>query len=174
MPQDTSFGAYFPGGAAAPAQMPLMCMASMPVPPSPAQAAHGSVMDAASSVVSALFRRKSAVPAQAAGQPPKDTDDLLLDLVSRILPDGGMPGSNDGQRMIATVMAVMWLVAEGHTLKRGAFRSHVERLTRYLEGLRKSELEEILKAVKKGKALEGNWRTGQPADCPVLARLGIV
>jgi hypothetical protein len=70
-------------------------------------------------------------------------------------------------------MAVMWLVEEKHTLKRGAFRLHVERLTRYLEGLGKPELTEVLKAVRSGKALPGKWRTGQASACPVLAELGL-
>ena len=72
--------------------------------------------------------------------------------------------------MIATVMAVMWLVEEGNTPKRGAFRSHVERLLHYLEGLRNPELKEILKAVRAGKALPGNWRTGQAEDLPCPCR----
>jgi hypothetical protein len=171
MPQDTAFGSYFPGGA--PAPMPLMCMATMAPPPSPAQSASG--INAVGSVFKAVFRRSSKISSAPPMQPPvdKDTDDLLIEMVSRILPDGGMPGKNAKERMLATVMAVMWLVEEGHTLRRGAFRSHVERLTRYLEGLKKPELEAILKAVRKGEALAGNWRTGQPDDCPVLAELGL-
>jgi Ca-activated chloride channel family protein len=167
MPQDTNFGAYF--GAP---QQATMLMASCAMPPMPATpAAMAPSGSAAGGIFKALFSRKPA-PAM---QPPadRDTDDLLLDLISRIQPDGGMPGKNPRDRMLNTVMAVMWLVEEGHTLKRGAFRLHVERLTRYLEGLGKPELADVLKAVRAGKALPGKWRTGQAAACPVLAELGL-
>jgi Ca-activated chloride channel family protein len=166
MPQDTNFGAYF----GAPQQATMMASCAMPPMPA-APAAIAPSGSAAGGIFKALFSRKSA-PAL---QPPtdRDTDDLLLDLISRIEPDGGMPGKNTRDRMLNTVMAVMWLVEEGHTLKRGAFRLHVERLTRYLEGLGTPELNEVLKAVRAGKALPGKWRTGQVAACPVLAELGL-
>jgi Ca-activated chloride channel family protein len=181
MPQDVRFDAYF----AAPQQtMATMHMVgSVMAPPPMAPPAASPKMRFATSLFRTAFSRsrtESSAPggqsADSAGKPPakKNTDDLLIELVARILPDGGMPGANPRERMLNTVMAVMWLVEEGHTLKRGAFRSHVERLTRYLEGLGKPELEEILRAVRKGKALAGNWRTGQTADCPVLAQLGLI
>jgi hypothetical protein len=186
MPQDTAFGAYFP----APQQsMPMYCLASSAMPPAAPMAPPPSPRALGRSVtgaISSLFKRKSEPAAEMDAPPPiepasmappagnRDTDDLLLEMVSRILPDGGMPGENERERIAATIITLMLLLEQGHTLKRGAFRSHVGRLTRYLEGLEKPELEEVLEAVKAGKVLEGNWGTGQPADCPILTRLGLI
>jgi len=148
MPQDTEFGTYFhsaPPMMAASMSMPMAMLATAASPPG-------------------LLKRPPSVA-------PPDADDLLLDLAAKILPDGGMPGTTERDRRIATVIAVMCFLTEGHTLKRGAFRSHVERLTRYLERLQKPELEEVLSAVRAGKALPGKWTPASGADAPVLARL---
>jgi hypothetical protein len=172
MARDTPFDAYF---GAPPVMAAMAMMPPVPLLSAPAQTG----ADRGGSMLRALFSKtakpgKTSAPPPPPAEEPKDTDDLLIELAARIQPDGGMPGASAQARMIATVMAVMWLLAEGNTLKRGAFRSHVGRLLAYLEGLGKPELEEVVKAVRKGKALPGNWRTGQPEDCPVLAKLNLI
>jgi hypothetical protein len=135
MPQDTDFASSFM--AQAPMQSALLAM--MPASPPVAAPAGGRGL---------LRRAKFSISAdgeQSAPPPPAPTaDDLLLALASMILPDGGMPGKSESERAAATFIALACFAAEGHTEKRGAFRSHVKRLVRYLKGLRKPEVDAAL------------------------------
>jgi hypothetical protein len=60
-------------------------------------------------------------------------EDMLLDLARQIEPDGGMPGKNDFERVVRSLVAVLAFLIEGHTTTGGAFRTHVQRLMHFLE-----------------------------------------
>ena len=92
-------------------------------------------------------------------------EDILLELASRMDSDGGMPGKNSESRASATVIAVLAFLSQGHTLTRGAFRSHVARLVSFLQSLTglSSHQQEMVAAVvelaRKGTAPAGDWIT---------------
>ena len=95
-----------------------------------------------------------AMPPAAPGGP----EDLLLDLAGRIEADGGMPGSNQAERSLATLVALLCFAAEGHTATAGAFRSHVGRLLTFLESRADDALvREALARIRQGAALPGGW-----------------
>src|SRR5439155_2094376 len=60
-------------------------------------------------------------------------EDLLLELASRLQPDGGMRSNNDEERLSLTLVALLCFLAEGHTAQSGTFRSHVERLLTFVK-----------------------------------------
>jgi hypothetical protein len=96
---------------------------------------------------------------------PESADDILLDLASRMDSDGGMPGKNREARAIATVIALLAFLSQGHTPKGGAFRSHVARLVSFLKSLTglSSHQQQIVAAVielaRKEQAPAGEWIT---------------
>jgi hypothetical protein len=63
---------------------------------------------------------------------PDTTEDVLLDLASRMDSDGGMPGKLAESRAIATIIALLAFLSQGQTPTSGAFRSHVARLVAFL------------------------------------------
>jgi hypothetical protein len=92
-------------------------------------------------------------------------EDTLLDLASRMDSDGGMPGKNHESRAIASTIALLAFLSQGHTATEGAFRSHVARLVSFLKSLTglSSQRHEIVAAVielaRKGTAPTGDWIT---------------
>ena len=62
-----------------------------------------------------------------------DSTDLLVRLAGMIEPDGGMPGKTTDERWIATALALLALLNEGHSSQTGAFRIHVRRLIDFLK-----------------------------------------
>jgi Ca-activated chloride channel family protein len=95
--------------------------------------------------------------------PPQSPDDILLDVASRMGSDGGMPGPDEESRAIATVVALMAFLSQGHTLDRGAFRSHVTRLVSFLESLtglageHQRNIATVIERVREGAAPRGAW-----------------
>ena len=59
-------------------------------------------------------------------------DDLLLELAMRLEPDGGMPSRSDEERLAASLLALVFFAANGHSENQGAFRTHVQKLVGYL------------------------------------------
>jgi hypothetical protein len=119
-----------------------------------------------------LFRGgKPATPSQSipsarvpAPPPQRQTsEEILLDLASRMDSDGGMPGKDSSSRAIATIVALMAFVSQGHTSTAGAFRSHVARLAKFLKSLsglsrRQQQLATAaVEKVEKGEAPAGDW-----------------
>jgi hypothetical protein len=149
MPQDVSFGAYFPGRA--PGAMPQMAVAAP----------------------TALFSRKAAQGGGVRGMlarvlaPKEAADDSiadpLMDLASELEPDGGMPGESASARAARSVAAVLAFVTEGHTLTVGAFRSHVARLVDFLKtagGVSDREralIDRAIEVAARGSAPRGDW-----------------
>src|SRR5205814_1083861 len=62
-----------------------------------------------------LSRRKDTVEETTDKARPDTAEDILLDLASRIDSDGGMPGKNPESRAIATVIAVLAFLSQGHS-----------------------------------------------------------
>jgi hypothetical protein len=143
MPQDVQFRAYFPGAAGS-AVMHSVAMPgamALPCPPSPAYPL--ALPSRSAKDPRTLFQRAAGVfhlskhserleaPVRSPAAP--TSEDLLLDLARKLEPDGGIPGKNDFERVVCSLVAVLAFMSEGHTASAGAFRAHVERLLRFLE-----------------------------------------
>jgi hypothetical protein len=93
-------------------------------------------------------------------------EDMLLDLAQQLEPDGGMPGKNDFDRVVRSLVAVLAFLIEGHTSTAGAFRTHVQRLMHFLETSafhsldtqQRRTLNDALGWIKKGMAPP--WKLG--------------
>jgi hypothetical protein len=59
-------------------------------------------------------------------------EDLLMELAALIEPDGGMPGKDDDQRLIASLLALLCFATNGHTPASGSYRRHVKRLGEFI------------------------------------------
>ena len=158
MPQDTAFGAYFKGaGAREFVSSPLL------------------YEDAAMAYTSraSLFSRSRQAPRafkakqQELFKSPQleIPEDLLLELASRLEPDGGMRSNNDEERLSLSLVALLCFLAEGHTAQSGTFRSHVERLLTFVKNYPTTKLADdrrkivsaIIALVETGRSLPGNW-----------------
>jgi len=172
MPQDTRFDAYFG------VPQPTACMARAPV--------GGGALSSLSALARparALFSRLQATPqpmmqagpadmlmkmeAGAAEEPLElepSAADTLLELAARIEPDGGMPGATEEERVQATILALLAFLAEGHTERSGAFRSHVARLVAYLDTVTHVHpvVGGIVALARQGRPLEGDWARQSP------------
>jgi Ca-activated chloride channel homolog len=90
-------------------------------------------------------------------------ESILLDLAASMDSDGGMPGPDGEARAGAAVAALLAFLSHGHTLSRGAFRSHVARLVAFLTlsaGLSNRRQETVAAVVawaRKGAAPPGDW-----------------
>lgn len=161
MPQDTNFNAYF--GAAA-AGMPPMAAAPMAMP-APAGGTAPLLMKAMRVQKSSMLDKVSAFfQSPAPAQAESVAADPLFDLASSIEDDGGMPGENTEARVRRTVLALLYLLQEGHSASQGAFRSHVQRLIGFLEAkcasldaTHRRLAEEVITAVRNRKARPGDW-----------------
>ena len=91
------------------------------------------------------------------------TEDILLDLASRMDSDGGMPGKNRAARASATALVLLAFLSQGHTPIRGAFRSHVARLVSFLlaltglSGHQQQIVNAVIELAHKGTAPAGEW-----------------
>jgi len=171
MPQDTRFDAYFA------VAHPTAC-------PARAQGGAGGLFSLSALVrpASKLFRRRSAPQPMIQAGPADmlmemqaseaDTSlemepsaaDTLLELAARIEPDGGMPGGAEEERVQATILALLAFLAEGHTERSGAFRSHVARLVAYLETVTHVHpvVGGMVALARQGRPLEGDWTRQSP------------
>jgi Ca-activated chloride channel family protein len=156
MAQDTAFGAYFPSQAM-----------NGPAPLCSLHAGIDRCMELTESVMA--FRETAAkldVNRELFAVTPRPVDtaeDILLTLASRMESDGGMPGNNIESRAGATLIALLAFLSQGHTLTRGAFRSHVVRLLSFLQSVKglSSRRQRIVSAIvdlaQKGTAPTGEW-----------------
>jgi Ca-activated chloride channel family protein len=191
MPQDVRFGAYFRGVAGAPNSTGAFSVMAMPcampsprhaipsppplpcAPPPPPRGA-GAGVSLRSFIERAVRHRiQSGIPARAdkplASAP--TPEDMLMDLAGQLEPDGGMPGKTDSERVARSLVAVLAFLTEGHTTTAGAFRTHVQRLMRYLEtspfpslsAQQRRTLNDALAWIKKGNAPP--WKLGDLLAC---------
>jgi Ca-activated chloride channel family protein len=91
-----------------------------PPAPAPAQTAPG--------MFTRLFSRKAAPVEREAASP----EDTLFELAAQLEGDGGLPGRDPDERATKTIAAVRAFLAQGHTPRSGAFRSHVDRMLKFL------------------------------------------
>ncbi len=91
-------------------------------------------------------------------------DDVLLDLAASLDADGGMPGKSEEEREQATIIALLRFMAAGHSAKSGAFRAHVKRMLKFLEGsgIKNDVVKDVVERAKKGRPLAGDWTKGRP------------
>ena len=167
MPEDVEFGAYF-GTQRAQRRASAMSFASMlmttgqSVPSGRLDQAEAAQMpqpraerDAPRTVASAFRRAAFDRTAE------REEVDLLLELVCRLEPDGGMSGRDDEERLIHSLVVLLVLLAEGHSTASGTFRAHVTRLVSYLQtanwGLHAALAAKVLDAATRGRALSGDW-----------------
>lgn len=136
MPLGIQFDSYFgglPDGAVHPASI-LFCATdgTQTATTSGRRRTSGAMRRPSPAVLDSLvFARMSKLPSHAKN----GSDDILLQLASRLEADGGMPGHDAAARALSTVIAVLAFLAEGHTPKHGAFRSHVERMVKFLKSV---------------------------------------
>jgi len=67
-------------------------------------------------------------------------EDFLVELAGRLLPDGGIPGKNTEQRLLASGLALLAFAEMAHITGTTAFDNHIRRLTSYLQQLDRSGL----------------------------------
>ncbi|MDW8310700.1 MAG: hypothetical protein RMK20_15105, partial [Verrucomicrobiales bacterium] len=159
MPEDTSFGAYFDGAIASvgspkqPLREMLHCHVVGALPPQyPRQA---------------LFFMRS--PWRPVDEPTGYTApapefmELGLKLAASIQADGGLPGKDDSERLMQTLVAVLFLLSlEAETGP--LFRPHLARLLAFLKagshaltGARRTIVERVLDLAERRIAVEGDW-----------------
>ena len=68
--------------------------------------------------------------------------DELVELAALLEPDGGMPGDNPEERLLASLLALLAFHAEGHSRRRGPFARHITRLLAWLKQADLSTLSE--------------------------------
>ncbi len=153
LPQDVQFSSYFSASAS-----PGM-LSTVFGPPE--KSALDRPMLSASATSGHMLRRAARIvlsPRQA----PRDDAALpangLVDLAARLEPDGGIPGSTEQERLAATVSALLEFAADGNTIHRGPFRTHVRRLASFLERAAehapaevRPDVETLIEAVRMGR-----------------------
>jgi hypothetical protein len=171
MPHDTKFEAYFGGVAQSSAK---------PAPPMPAissttflpsflrratdRAGSSSGPSRSRHVLTCRLSAADFERVLALEQGSASTADMLMDLAASIEPDG-MSGKDADERVSATILALLAFVSHGHIEHRGAFRSHVGRLIRFLESPlslsseRARILAGVLELVRKGIVPPDDWLT---------------
>ncbi|MDQ6701345.1 MAG: hypothetical protein M3Z36_14285, partial [Acidobacteriota bacterium] len=165
MPQDMRFASYFARKPAAQPVYDRYCAAVPPpemtfescgyTPPTPERPrAIGAFADA----FSQFFKGRAA-----ANQQVRTPESALMEIASRMEPDGGMPGPDPDSRAGASLVALLAFLAEGHTASTGVFRSHVVRLIAFLDSIqglgaeRRTILDAALRFARKGTKPAGDW-----------------
>jgi hypothetical protein len=116
----------------------------------------------------AMFRyamdpRGGAKPAPA----PPAPGDLSFDLATLLAPDGGLPANTDEERILATLVGLLYFLSEGHTPGSGAFRAHVQRMLGFLDSCLRTAFPErqrlllrgTIDLARIGKVRHGNWQS---------------
>ncbi len=172
MPEGTAFSAYFGApamsritGGISPMEMLLDLPGSMPLEGcSPIRASLDADSDGL--VLSDFIPHTAPRRGVRRPTPRREVQEGpdLLDLARQLEPDGGMPGDTKDERLLASVLALLAFLAEGHTKTSGAFRAHVKRLTAYLEegGADNETVDRVLALAAAGTSLPGDWLRTKP------------
>jgi Ca-activated chloride channel family protein len=176
--QDTQLASYVTNLMAA---MPLQASPTPAMPDSPARVRVGQARMAGALRASAKALFSSNKPLEASDEPsgflaaamPPSTSapapeslvpaHVLFDLAARMESDGGMPGSDVESRALASLLALLAFLSEGHTPSKGAFRLHVAKLLSFLKSIhglpqdRQALLASIVGKAEKGQSLDGDW-----------------
>jgi hypothetical protein len=100
--------------------------------------------------------------------------DPPLELALAIEPDGGMPGADDEERALASLLALLCFLAVGSTESSGIFRPYVRRLVSFLENVSLDERQRriadgVIELARRGGRLPGNWwdllKQGPSPEC---------
>jgi Ca-activated chloride channel family protein len=91
------------------------------------------------------------------------SEDRLVELAALLEPDGGMPGDDLEERILASLLALLAFYGEGHDFNRGPFARHMERLATWLEQADRSMLSDehrdiitrVLDAIDAKRAVHG-------------------
>ena len=159
MPEDTSFNAYFRPSQTMMNATPRLYSVSEPdmcysmAPSAPPRATQRRM------VSFSLRKAPEAVRTM-------ETEDILTELASRLEPDGGMPAQNEEERLAISLLVLLFFVESGHTAHRGAFRTHVQRLIRFMEDTDLTLLDEHLQKqvssamdhFRDGRCVVGHWK----------------
>jgi len=112
----------------------------------------------------AMDDESPAPPAPRRGVSQPDADDTALELAGALLADGGMPGADLVERMVASMLAV--LVLHTHDLDTGArlFTRHIARLVSFIEGgqdrleaTQQAAFAALIAQVRSGQNVPGDW-----------------
>ncbi len=179
MPQDVQFNSYFTAGS----NVAYLSRAlRQPEMASGALGDFSSLTAASICLERPLQRIRQAVKAFPPGKLHKNVEDVLLELAASIEPDGGMSGPNEEQRVLASLVTLLFFIAEGHTSRVGTFRNHVLRLVAFLQSdITKSlssdkgtMVKRVCEVISEDRMISGNWSTymeevlsGRPLE-PIL------
>lgn len=125
MPQDTDFESYFAASAMPESMDSGLCRCSIDDP----------AMDAMRDIA---YDEGPELQAEITFAGP----DRLIGLAALLEPDGGMPGDNPEERLLASLLALLAFHAEGHSRRRGPFARHITRLLAWLKQADLSTLSE--------------------------------
>ena len=161
MAQDTAFGSYFRGYGEL---CELLCSApdaAFTGTPEPAERPFLARMRSVATSPSS-FMDFFGLGDSGKGDSAASVEDRLMELASRMEPDGGMPGGTVEERAGASMVALLAFVSQDEAQTKLAFRSHVERLVGFLEKVsltpeRRSLVERVLAAVEEGRKVSGDW-----------------
>jgi Ca-activated chloride channel family protein len=126
LPQDMEFGGVF---GAPPATASTIARPHFAQAASLNMSAALPVAEALAKPLQTLFKRTSEVEPALPALP----EDHTVDLATLLAPDGGMPGSDAGERILNSLLALLALTAEDQQTASRPFRSHRDRLIEFLQ-----------------------------------------
>lgn len=144
MPQDVQFASYFQAHAPSAdfAGLSAMCMDP--------RAGINKVMVIRNFIRAPRFSENQSL----AESCPTFRQNLSVNLASRLLADGGLAGASIQERLIFSLVFLLYLLGEGHSEFRGSFKRHVKRLRAFMAAADKQALpEQLNQAIEKGMAL---------------------
>ncbi len=152
LPQDVSFDAYFQASLSPIHGASRVCAAWAGPPP-------GAPMVREPSSAPSFREETDNMLEESADS----SFDRLLDFSMQIQPDGGMPGANAAERLLATCLALLAFLGAESTAERGPFQEHVRRLLAFLEQNRTSIpapeirtcIQAVIRTVETGAAPKG-------------------
>ena len=167
MPSDTDFSAYFDSSQfmasalnAGDASALVRFAPKMPATsPKPGSRSRGLRRPGGAGARMFHLLMSSDAPGEALDEEPETSETRLFALAQSLEPDGGMPGATQDERLLASTLALLSFLAEGHTPTSGAFRAHVGRLVAYLRkaGADNELVEQILRLAHEERPLPGEW-----------------
>jgi len=141
MPQDTDFESYFAASAMPESMDSGLCRFSMS-PPRPARRRYSPRAEIDDPAMDAMRDIASDEGPELQAEITFAGPDRLIGLAALLEPDGGMPGDNPEERLLASLLALLAFHAEGHSRRRGPFARHITRLLAWLKQADLSTLSE--------------------------------
>ena len=92
-----------------------------------------------------------------------DESDILFELVALMNPDGGMPGKNEEERVLYSLLMLLHLSMQPPEVA-DAFKLHYDKLLQYIETnktqltpVKSERVTRALNKIKQGKPIRGSW-----------------